>query len=239
MKKEQILEEIRKTAAANGGKALGIARFEKETGINQWDWQRFWPRFGDAVREAGCIQNEFIKGYDETDLLAKYANLAHELGKLPAKGDLRVKGHAEPGFPSFKAFERWGGKRELVQRLISYCQDKPEYQDVLRLCSEYIPRTSKGNLEATGSLYDTGFVYLIKSGRFYKIGKTNSTGRREYELAIQLPEKAVQIHKIETDDPSGVEAYWHNRFKDKRKNGEWFDLNAVDVAAFKKWRKIA
>src|SRR5580692_3753282 len=236
MKKEHILEEIRRTAAANGRKALGIARFEQETGINPWDWQRFWPRYGDAVREAGCIQSEFIKGYDETDLLSKYAKLAHELGRLPAKGDLRVKAHAEPGFPSFKAFERWGRKSELIKKLINYCQSKPEYQDVLQLCSEYIPRTKDDNSEVVGTLGGTGFVYLIKSGHFHKIGKTNSTGRREYELAIQLPEKAVQIHKIETDDPRGVEGYWHNRFKDKRKNGEWFDLNALDVAAFKKWR---
>jgi hypothetical protein len=27
-----------------------------------------------------------------------------------------------------------------------------------------------------------GFVYLIKSGRFYKIGRSNAVGRREREL---------------------------------------------------------
>jgi Meiotically Up-regulated Gene 113 (MUG113) protein len=79
-----------------------------------------------------------------------------------------------------------------------------------------------------------GFVYLLKSGRYYKVGKSNAAGRRERELAIQLPEKANTVHVIKTDDPTGIEAYWHRRFDGRRKNGEWFELDGADVRAFKR-----
>ena len=74
----------------------------------------------------------------------------------------------------------------------------------------------------------------MKSGRYYKLGRSNAAGRREYELSIQMPEKLSTVHTIRTDDPVGIEAYWHQRFEAKRQNGEWFDLCAADVKAFKR-----
>jgi hypothetical protein len=79
-----------------------------------------------------------------------------------------------------------------------------------------------------------GFVYLARMGKYYKIGHTGSVGRRQYEIALQLPEKLTLVHSISTDDPAGIEAYWHKRFEQKRANGEWFELAAQDVRAFKR-----
>lgn len=58
-----------------------------------------------------------------------------------------------------------------------------------------------------------GSVYLLKSGRNYKIGRAFALGRRGREIQLQLPERAVTVHVIQTDDPIGIETYWHKRFE--------------------------
>jgi hypothetical protein len=40
--KQEIIEAIRQTAKENGSKPLGKARFEKETGIKEYDWSKYW-----------------------------------------------------------------------------------------------------------------------------------------------------------------------------------------------------
>jgi Meiotically up-regulated gene 113 len=234
MNKEHILREIKRAAEANGGVPLGRLRFLAETGIREADWLgRFWARWGDAIREAGYSPNQLQAAYETEFLLETYIGLIRELKKVPASGDLRLKAGNDPDFPNWKTFDRLGSKSEVVKRVLEYCRERSGYEDVTALCEQYSPRLSKSPV-AANEKDDEGFVYLMKSGKFYKLGRSNAAGRREYELGIQLPEKLKTVHIIRTDDPVGIEAYWHRRFEEKRKNGEWFDLGAAEVAAFKR-----
>ncbi len=51
---------------------------------------------------------------------------------------------------------------------------------------------------------------------------------------MHLPEELELIHVITTDDAYGIEAYWHRRFAERRRGGEWFELSAADVRAFRR-----
>ncbi|MEX0776575.1 MAG: GIY-YIG nuclease family protein [Phycisphaeraceae bacterium] len=140
-------------------------------------------------------------------------------------------------FPDWNTFKRqFGGKPELVSKLRDFCQAHPEYASVDALCNAYVARIQNVPNDEVSGDEQMGYVYLIKHGgrREYKIGRTSNPLRREGEIGIELPEKVQPVHVISTDDPSGIEAYWHNRFAAKRKNGEWFELSAEDVAAFKR-----
>jgi Meiotically up-regulated gene 113 len=145
-----------------------------------------------------------------------------------------MKVRSDGSFPNDKTFRRFGSKPQFAAKILDYCQTRSGYADVSALCASIAkpPETNERNVDNDHS--PIGFVYLMKSGKFYKLGRSNAAGRREYELGIQLPEKLKTVHVIRTDDPAGIEAYWHRRFEENRKNGEWFDLGAAQVAAFKR-----
>lgn len=239
MYKEDILKEIRRTAKENGGIPLGHARFEKETGLKTYDWMSFWPRFSDALKEAGFSPNKMVESYKEDYLFEKFIELIRDIKKWPTRGDQLVRYKSPTEFPAPSTFEKFGTKPQFASRLLKYAKNK-KYNDVVKICdvilSEYESR--QGSTEGKISSAKIGSVYLVKSGRFYKIGRTDEMDRRHKEITIQLPEGIGLIHEIKTDDPSGIEGYWHKRFESRRKNGEWFDLSSSDVKAFRLWRKI-
>ena len=111
MTRQHIVREIRRTAAANGGVALGQKRFFLQTGIKYADWfGKYWSHWGDAVQEAGFVPNKLQEAYAEELLVQKYAEIIQELGRIPVKGELRLKRRKDPSFPNEKTFARNSGK---------------------------------------------------------------------------------------------------------------------------------
>jgi hypothetical protein len=233
--KESILAEVQRTAALNGGQPLGRGAFFTATGIRESDWiGKFWPRWNDVLAEAGFPPNQMNRRRPDEDMLKRLAALVKELGHYPVVAELKMKARSDNTFPSPKTFERFGGKRGVAARLQTFCFEN-DWNDVAALCAPVLARVDQDDGDAIEEKSaHLGVVYLIKSGRFYKVGRTNAVGRRQYELAIQLPEKATLVHSLNTDDPAGIESYWHRRFATRRRNGEWFQLTGEDVSAFRR-----
>jgi hypothetical protein len=242
MQRDEILAEIKRTAEENGGKPLGKGRFERATGIGEYDWLKYWSRFGDLQREAGFEPNQLNAAYDDAYLLEKLIALTREQQRFPTERERKTKNRNDHDFPSAGVFRRFGSKEQLIARLVAYCADRSEYADVIKLLEPLIEGSlanGTGDVEPNNEKPSYGFVYLVKGhpGE-YKIGRTNLVDRRLSELGATASVEPERIHVITTDDPSGVEAYWHNRFQDKQMRGEWYRLSPADVKAFRRWKKI-
>lgn len=93
------------------------------------------------------------------------------------------------------------------------------------------PDPSAGTLKALKPEKKVGIIYLLSGHGHYKIGLSTDPARR-LKSYLKLPFEVTLIHIIQTSDVKASEAYWHDRFADKRGNGEWFNLSTDDVAEF-------
>lgn len=166
MQRTDILAEMKRTADENGGIPLGKSRFERATGISEYDWLKYWSRFGDLQHDAGFEPNQLNAAYDDVYLFEKLIQLTREQQRFPTERERKTKAHHDPDFPSAGVFRRLGNKIQLITRLMEYCADKPEYVDVIKLLAPFAevnPTDSKGHgddLSDEKSSY--GFVYLVK-----------------------------------------------------------------------------
>lgn len=240
MNKQEILDAIRRGAALNECKAPGSQKLASEIGLRKSDWYpKHWLRWSDAVREAGCEPNSLSAPIEMNLLIAKYIDLIRELGRFPIEGELIMKRRVDKSFPNRDAFSRMGSKSERASKIREFCRTHPGFDDVIPLVAPVIV-DQQDKVDESLETSPIGYVYLLRHGarREYKIGRTNNPIRREGEIKVELPQRLEPIHVITTDDPVGIETYWHRRFAEKRLKNEWFALTLTDVRAFKRWKKI-
>lgn len=229
--REHIISEIQRLAALNGGQAPGNQAFVSATGITETKWRgKYWARWGDALIEAGFEPNEWTGKSDTIVILDGMVEACRHYGRLPTNAELSMLRATNPSTPAPRTVKNiLGGHAELIAALKKHTESNPAYADVAAMLPSIAPAKPA---PVSGAKLVDGHVYLIKSGDFYKVGRSDELERRVKEIRIALPDAATLIHAITTDDPPGIEAYWHRRFADRRANGEWFKLTTEDVKAF-------
>lgn len=183
------------------------------------------------MAEAGLDPNAFNSAHDSEWVLECFAEETRRLGHFPSIAEIQFRRRDLPTFPSESAVRNRGGRAMFIRELAEFCERRGQFDDVLETI---LPELSEdlADVQPEEGTTRRGYVYLIKAGRHYKIGRTDSLARREKEIGLQLPEPAERLHAIRTDDAAGIEHYWHRRFANKRRNGEWFELSMSDVRAF-------
>lgn len=228
IQRARIIAEIRRIAAENGGTPPGIQQFVRKSGIKRSRFAGIWARWPDAVREAGFAPHPANPRLADDDMLAGIAGVARQLGRIPAESDLRVYRASGRYLPGQKAFARhFGGKTGLLLALKRWATAGAGRADITAMLAQvHEPCDPPPKI--------TGAVYLMKFGRYFKIGCSATPEQRFNDLQRSLPERARLLHIIHTDDPYGIEAYWHRRFAQKCARGEWFCLASEDIAAFRR-----
>jgi Meiotically up-regulated gene 113 len=229
--RDQILAEIKRLAVANGGQALGVRAFENATGITEGSWRgRYWAKWGDAIVEAGLIPNAFQSKHERQFFHSKIAEACRHYTKMPTSAEFRMYQQIDPDFPNVKSITReFFSLANIPTSMLEWAKTQSGYEDIAVM---FVTAAVTQTIDQ--AKLAEGLVYLIKSGAHFKIGRSEELERRVKEIRTALPEAASLVHSIRTDDPAGIEAYWHRRFADRRANGEWFKLSNTDVAAFKR-----
>lgn len=79
-----------------------------------------------------------------------------------------------------------------------------------------------------------GYIYLLESHQgIYKIGRTRVPNNRRKTFGVLLPFEVEYAALIKTSDMFRLEGDLHRHYAHKRRGGEWFALDADDVAFIK------
>lgn len=241
MNRDQLLAAIKRTTEANGGVVPGERAFFAQTQLTRTTLRRAgFPTYGAAVQAAGFKPNELKRSIADDQLFGPLAQLVRDLGHFPTPGERAVARYNDATFAGESALSRRGKIDPLQEAPLSWCRTRTDFGEVATILESTKPARSVRPTALTSVRPVVGYVYLMRygaSGRDFKIGHSDNVQRRHAQIDMLSPSDVRVVHSIETDDPEGIEKYWHQRFADRRvKTKEVFRLRPDDVAAFKRRR---
>jgi hypothetical protein len=243
--REEILSEIRRFVTSHDGDIPGERTFVNTTRIKQSAWKgKYWVLWSEAVREAGYDPNPMNQKIPNEVMLEKLAAFISELGYFPVRDKINMHARNTPYFPVWQTImKRYGGMPQTAAALLEFSR-KTGNVALGELCKKRLERETQKRSSVviapakTGAKAGFGYLKYSPSLRLYKIGRANNPDKRGVGISLLLPEDLVPKHEIKTDLPYLLEKYWENRFKAKKKQGEWYDLSSEDIEAFKRRREF-
>lgn len=106
--------------------------------------------------------------------------------------------------------------------LATFCQDTERLAWVRHIVEVEIRRRN---------FKPDGYLYVLRAGAYYKIGRSKNPNERIKQLRIQLPFPVEVVYLFACEDAAAAEAHYHRLFDDRRANGEWF-LIGDQLASF-------
>ena len=143
MDKQEIINEIKRTAAENNGEPLGERSFEKETCIRRTEWYGvYWAKWSEAVQEAGFEPNKPNQAYDEPWLIECFIRIIREVEEWPSQARVELICRNQDDLPSGRAFRNiFRTKSNLAARVFAYCQERGGYDDIIAICEPIVETT--------------------------------------------------------------------------------------------------
>jgi hypothetical protein len=114
--------------------------------------------------------------------------------------------------------------------------DIGKYIDVARSLSDmYADNDFKKSVNRFCMQHNIGYVYLISGThngrRMYKIGKANDVKERLGKFEVKIPFEIDLVYAIRVENPLKIETMLHKEFREFRRSGEWFELDALMLVA--------
>lgn len=93
--------------------------------------------------------------------------------------------------------------------------------------------------ETSSVMQDTpdrsGYVYVVQGGKYHKIGQCVDINKRLSQFSPKLPFRSEIVYTFKVSNRYKAETFLHLIFKEKRSNGEWFELTSTDLAWIQQW----
>jgi hypothetical protein len=210
--KAEILDQIRLYVSDNG-QTPGMGAFFKFSGITESAVTYHWPKWSDAVSEAGFTPLTVPELIDKDSILSKLAELTMELGHFPTVKEYSIICRGREDLPAeITVRKRLGKVENRIAELRAFAHANSKFSSLLEIL-----KISRREATSSREKVVKGYVYLRKLPGRYKLGRSISIPKREQQHKTKTWESSELLHVIETDDPAGIEDYWKRRFKEKNK----------------------